>query len=291
MAQHIKGTGVALVTPFTQSGKIDFPALEKIVKKVSSGGVDFLVVLGTTSESPTLTNEEKQAVIHAVVGYNTKRLPIVCGVGGNDTADVVNQLKTLDLHGIYAILSVAPYYNRPTQAGLYAHFKEVAAATKLPIVLYNVPSRTGCNILPETVCKLAHDCKNIVVIKEASGNILQCMELMRTKPASLHVLSGDDHLILPQMVLGMEGIISVAANCFPSEITDLINLSIVGKYDKARKLMYKLLPALDLMFAEGNPPGIKCFLHHKGVCENVLRLPMVPVSAATEEKIVAYLKG
>ena len=288
MPQTIKGTGVALVTPFSTDGKVDFTALEKLVKNVSAA-VDFLVVLGTTAESPTLSQEEKQAVIHAVVSFNTKKLPVVCGVGGNNTAEVVHQLQSLDLKGVKAILSVAPYYNKPSQTGLYAHFKEVANATRLPVILYNVPGRTGSNILPETVCRLAHDCKNIVAIKEASGNIPQCMELLRIKPASLHVLSGDDNLILSQMVLGMEGIISVAANSFPVEMTELINLTIVGKYDKARKLMYKLLPAIDLMFAEGNPAGIKCFLNIQGICENEFRLPIVPVSDATREKIINYL--
>jgi 4-hydroxy-tetrahydrodipicolinate synthase len=285
MPQMIKGTGVALITPFRQNGSIDDKALENLVKHVTAGGVDFLVVLGTTAESPTLTAEEKQEVIHAVIHANSRKLPIVCGVGGNNTAEVVHALRTMDLKGIHAILSVAPYYNKPSQAGLYAHFKEVAAATKLPVVLYNVPGRTGSNILPETVCRLAKDCKNIVAIKEASGNMVQFMELMRTKPSTLHVLSGDDNLILPQMVIGMEGIISVAANAYPKEMTELVNLSIVGKYDKARKLMYKLLPAIDLMFVEGNPSGIKCFLKFQRICENVLRLPLVPVSAATEARI------
>ncbi len=291
MAQQIKGTGVALVTPFTAEGRVDFQALEKLVTKVSDGGIDFLVVLGTTAESPTLTVEEKQEVIHAVLHYNVRRLPVVCGVGGNSTQEVVHQLKTLDLRGIHAILSVAPYYNKPTQAGLFAHFKEIASATRLPIILYNVPGRTGSNILPETVCRLAKDHRNIVAIKEASGNLAQCMELIRTKPSSLHVLSGDDNLIISQMAVGMEGIISVAANSFPAEMAEIVNLTIVNKYDKARKVFYKLLPAIDLMFVEGNPGGIKCFLKHQGICENTLRLPLVPVSAATEEKIITYLKG
>lgn len=289
MAINLKGTGVALVTPFHKDGSIDFPALDKLVHHVSSGGVDFLVVMGTTAESPTLSTGEKQEVLAAVIKANTKKLPVVLGIGGNNTLEVVHTIRTTNLTGVSALLSVAPYYNKPSQEGLYAHFKAIAASTKLPIILYNVPGRTGSNILPETIIRLAKDCRNINAVKEASGNIVQCMELLRTKPANLVVLSGDDNLILAQMVLGMEGIISVAANSFPKEMTNLINLTIAGKYDKAQKILYQFLPAIDLMFAEGNPSGIKCFLSHQGICQNSLRLPLVPVSEATDKKVAAML--
>jgi len=288
--QKLKGTGVALVTPFHRNGSIDFPALERLVHNVIKGGVDFLVALGTTAETPTLTITEKQEVLNAIINYCDGKIPIVCGVGGNNTEEVVHQLKTFGLHGVDAILSVAPYYNKPSQEGMYQHFKAVAAATNKPVILYNVPGRTGSNLLPATVLRLATDCNNITAIKEASGNIVQCMELLQNKSEGFTVLSGDDNLVLAQMAIGMEGIISVAANCFTKDMTDLINLAIVGKFDKARKVHYKLLNGIDLLFAEGNPSGVKCVLKQQGVCENYLRLPMTPVSEATSKKIAAFLK-
>jgi len=287
----IKGTGVALVTPFHKDGSVDYVALSRLVEGTIKGGVDFLVALGTTAESPTLTLEEKQKVLETVVTQNEGRLPVVCGIGGNDTAEVVHLFQEFDLNGVDAILSVAPYYNRPSQEGLYQHFKAIAEATFKPIILYNVPGRTGSNILPSTVLRLAADCPNITSIKEASGNIVQCMELLQNKPENFTVLSGDDNLVLAQMAIGMEGIISVAANCFPKEMSELINLCMAGKYEKARKIHYKLLPGIDLLFAEGNPPGVKCVLHHQGACANVFRLPVVPVSEGLDRKIAEYLKN
>ncbi len=289
--QHLKGTGVALVTPFQKNGSIDYPALEKLVGHVIKGGVDFIVALGTTAETPTLTQSEKKDVLAAISRFNDGQLPLVCGIGGNSTEEVVHQLMELDLRGVDAILSVTPYYNRPTQEGLYQHFKAVATATNKPIILYNVPGRTGCNILPATVLRLAADFSNIVAIKEASGNMVQCMELVQNKPEHFTVLSGDDNLSIAQMAIGMEGIISVAANYFTKEMTDIINLSIVGKFDKARKVFYKLLPGIDLLFVEGNPAGIKCALKQVGICEQYLRLPLVPVSEPTAKKIAQFTKG
>ncbi len=288
--QQLKGTGVALVTPFLKNGNIDFPALEKLVSNVIRGGVDFLVALGTTAETPTLTAEEKQTVLSSIVKYGDGKVPVVCGIGGNNTEEVIHQLKSFDLRGVDAILSVAPYYNRPSQEGIYLHFKAVAAATNKPIILYNVPARTGCNILPATVLRLAADCKNIIGVKEASGNMVQCMELLQQKPDGFTVLSGDDNLVLAQMAIGMEGIISVAANCFTKEMTDMINLAIVGKFDKARKVHYKMLTGIDLLFADGNPPGVKYVLSQQGVCLNVLRLPLTTVSETTAKKLTAFLK-
>jgi 4-hydroxy-tetrahydrodipicolinate synthase len=289
--QQLKGTGVALVTPFQKNGSIDYPALEKLVKNVIKGGVDFLVALGTTAETPTLAAEEKQAILSAIVKYCDGKVPVVCGVGGNNTDEVIHQLKSMNLQGVDAILSVAPYYNKPSQEGLYQHFKAVAAATNKHIILYNVPGRTGSNLQPATVVRLAHDCKNIIGIKEASGSIVQNMELLRTKPDNFTVLSGDDNLVLAQMAIGMEGIISVAANCFTKDMTDMINLAIVGKFDKARKIHYKLLQGLDLLFVEGNPPGVKYVLSKQGTCNNIFRLPVVPVSETTSKKIDTFLKG
>jgi 4-hydroxy-tetrahydrodipicolinate synthase len=285
-----KGTGVALVTPFKKDGSVDYPALEKLVNHVIRNGVDFLVALGTTAETPTLTNDEKQAILTAIVGYCGGRMPVVCGMGGNNTEELIHSLKTFDLNGVAAILSVAPYYNRPSQEGLYQHFKAVAAATNLPVILYNVPGRTGSNLLPATVLRLAADCENIIAIKEASGSIVQCMELLQSKPEGFTVLSGDDNLVMAQIAIGMDGVISVAANCFTKDFTDIINLSLAGKFDKARKIHYKLLNGIDLLFAEGNPPGVKAVLSNMGICENVLRLPMVPVSGATGMKIEEFIE-
>ena len=290
MANQLKGTGVALITPFSKNGSVDFSALEKLVDHVIKGGVDFVVALGTTAETPTLSLVEKQEILNAVISYCDGKVPVVCGMGGNNTEELVEQLKTFELRGVAAILSVTPYYNRPSQEGLYQHFKAVAAATNKPIILYNVPGRTGGNILPATVLRLAADCKNIVGIKEASGNIVQCMELLQNKPDGFTVLSGDDNLVLAQMALGMEGVISVAANCFTKDMTDMINLAIVGKFEKARKVMYKLLPGIDLLFAEGNPAGVKSALKQLDICENVLRLPLVPVTEPVAKKIGQFRK-
>lgn len=288
--QHLKGTGVALITPFQKDGKIDYPALESLVSHVIKGGVDFVVALGTTAETPTLSTQEKQEVLSAIVKYGQGKLPVVCGLGGNNTDEILHQLRELDMKGVDAILSVTPYYNKPSQEGLYQHYRAIATATNKPIILYNVPGRTGCNMLPATAIRLANEFKNIVAMKEASGNMAQCMELIRDKPDDFTVLSGDDNLALAQMAIGMEGIISVAANCFTKEMTDIINLAIVGKFDKARKTFYRILPGIDLLFAEGNPAGVKCVLKHMGLCEQYLRLPLVPVSEPTQRKITDFLK-
>jgi 4-hydroxy-tetrahydrodipicolinate synthase len=288
--QHLKGTGVALVTPFQSNGAVDYPALENLITHVIKGGVDFVVALGTTAETPTLSKKEKQEVLAAVVKACDGKLPVVCGLGGNNTEELLEQLSEMDLHGVDAILSVTPYYNKPSQEGLYQHYKAVANATNKPIILYNVPGRTGCNILPATVIRLANDFKNIIAIKEASGNLVQCMELIQNKPDNFTVLSGDDNLAVAQMAIGMEGIISVAANCFTKEMTDVINLAIVGKFDKARKTFYKILPGIDLLFAEGNPAGVKNVLAQMGICEQHLRLPLVPVSEPTANKIAEFMK-
>ena len=289
--QKLTGTGVALITPFQKNGKVDFLALEKLVAHVIKGGVDFLVALGTTAETPTLTSAEKQEILTAIVTYGGGKVSVVCGIGGNNTQEVVHQLKEMDLHGVDAILSVAPYYNKPSQEGMYLHFKAIASATNKPIILYNVPGRTGSNLLPATIIRLATDCSNIVAVKEASGNMEQCLELLQTKPEDFTVLSGDDNLVVAQMAIGMEGIISVAANCFTKEMTDVVNLALVNKFDKARKIHYKILPGIELLFAEGNPAGVKATLKQMGLCENILRLPLAPVGETAAKKITQFLKG
>ncbi len=289
MKKQFKGTGVALVTPFKKDSSIDFIALQKLVNHVIAGGVDFIVALGTTAETVTLTNEEKHEVLTAIVTFTNNRVPIVCGIGGNNTTEVVHQIKTNNLNGVSAILSVAPYYNKPSQEGMYQHFKAIAAASHLPIILYNVPGRTSSNLLPATVLRLALDFKNIIGIKEASGNIVQCMELLMQKPDDFIVLSGDDNLIVPQMAIGMDGIISVAANCYTKQMTEIINLLSTEKYEEAKKLFYNLLPGIDLLFVEGNPAGVKCALSYINICENIFRLPIVPVSKNTDEKTKLFI--
>ncbi len=288
---QLKGTGVALVTPFQMNGKVDFPALGKLVDNVINGGVDFLVALGTTAETPTLTIDEKKAILKSVITHCNGRVPVVCGIGGNNTEEVIHHLHDFDLKDVAAILSVSPYYNKPSQEGIYQHFKAVAKETDKPIILYNVPGRTGSNILPATVLRLAADCPNIIAVKEASGNIVQCMELLQNMPEGFAVLSGDDNLVLAQMAIGMDGVISVAANCFAKDFTDMVNLAMVNKFDKARKIHYKLLTGLDLLFVDGNPPGVKYVLSQQGVCNNIFRLPVVPVSDATAHKINTFLKA
>ena len=288
--QKFRGTGVALITPFQKNGKVDFPALQNLVASVIKGGVDFLVALGTTAETPTLSSTEKQEVLSAIIQYNAGKVPVVCGIGGNNTQEVVQQLKEMNLQGVDAILSVAPYYNKPSQEGMYLHFKTIATATNKAIILYNVPGRTGSNLLPATVIRLAEECGNIIAIKEASGTMDQCLELISTKPDHFIVLSGDDNLIIAQMAIGMEGIISVAAKCFTKDMCDAVNLAMVNKFDKARKVHYKILPGINLLFAEGNPAGVKETLKQMDLCENILRLPLAPVGEHTAKKIAAFVK-
>lgn len=285
MAHLFHGTGVALVTPFKQDTTIDYNALGKLIEHVIDGGVNFLVALGTTAETPTLTPEEKKEVLASILAYNAGRVPVVCGIGGNDTAAVVEALKTCDLSDIAGILSVVPYYNKPTQEGIYQHFKTIASNTEKPIILYNVPGRTGSSMSAATTLKLASEFSHIVAVKEASGNMSQCMDLVQGKPAHFTVLSGDDDLVVPQIAIGMEGVISVAANCFTHDFTTMVNAALAQDYTLARQLHYKLLDAIRLLFTEGNPAGVKCVLHEMELGENHLRLPLVPVSRSAAEQI------
>jgi len=291
MNNKFQGTGVALVTPFTKDGAIDYPALAKLVEHVIENKVDFLVALGTTAETPTLSTEEKQAVLRFIIQQNNKRVPLVCGAGGNNTAAVIQQLQTWDWNGVDGLLSVVPYYNKPTQEGIYQHFKAIASATPLPIILYNVPGRTVTNMLPATTLRLAQEFKHIVAVKEASGNMAQCMELVQGATADFAVLSGDDDLVLPQMAIGMHGVISVAANCFTKDFSQMVLLARQGQFEAAKGLHYRLLKGINLLFAEGNPAGVKCVLQEMGIMQDTLRLPLVNVSAATQTQIQDYLKS
>lgn len=285
-----RGTGVALVTPFTRNGHVDFKGLAKLIEHVINGGVDYLVALGTTAETPTLSNDEKKEVLISVLNHAKGRVPVVCGMGGNNTQEVLDCIESYPLEGVAGLLSVAPYYNKPSQEGIYQHFKAISKATKLPIILYNVPGRTVTNILPQTVVRIAKACPNVVAIKEASGNLVQCMELIGSKPEGFVVLSGDDNLVVPQIAVGMEGVISVAANCYTRVFTSMVNAALRNDFDAACELHYKLLPGIDLLFAEGNPTGVKYVLGEMGIVRNVLRLPLVAASEGLSGRIGEYLK-
>ena len=287
MSHMFRGTGVALVTPFKNDTSVDFPALEKLIDYVIDHGVNYLVALGTTAETPTLTAKEKKEVLTFILEKTKDRVPVVCGIGGNNTQEVLEQLKEYDLGKVAGILSVAPYYNKPSQEGIYQHFKAIATATDKPIILYNVPGRTVTNILPATALRLANEFRNVVAIKEASGNMAQCMDLVQGRPDHFAVLSGDDDLVVPQVAIGFEGVISVAANCYTRDFTTMVNEALEGHYDNARKLHYQLLANTRLLFAEGNPTGVKYVLSKMGICENVLRLPLVPASDTLRKDIDA----
>lgn len=287
MSHIFRGTGVALVTPFTNDTSVDFPVLEKLINHVIANGVNYLVALGTTAETPTLTSREKKEILAFIIEKANGRVPVVCGIGGNNTAEVMAQLNEYDLNHVAGILSVAPYYNKPSQEGIYQHFKAIASATDKPIILYNVPGRTVTNILPATALRLANGFKNIVAIKEASGNFSQCMDLVKGKPAHFAVLSGDDDLVMPQISIGLEGVISVAANCYTRDFTAMVDWALQGDFYKAQQLHYKLIDAIRLLFAEGNPTGVKYALSKMGIGENVLRLPLVAASEELKKKIDA----
>ncbi len=274
-----KGTGVAIVTPFHKDGSVDYSSLEKLLNHIINGGIDFVVALGTTSEAVTLSNVEKQELMKKVLEITNQRVPVVMGVGGNNTAAVVEQLKSTDFSGISGILSVAPYYNKPNQRGIYAHFAEIAKNSPIPIILYNVPGRTSSNISAETCLTLANDFDNIVAIKEASGDMGQIMEILQNKPEDFSMLSGDDALTFPMMTLGTEGVISVVANAYPAEFSKMVNLLNDQKdLESAKQIHYSLLTFIDLLFADGNPAGIKAALEIMKIMENNLRLPMVAVT-------------
>lgn len=284
------GTGVALVTPFKRYNSVDRAALEKIVDHCIEGGVEYLVVLGTTAESATLTREEKETVKQTVIKANAGRLPLVLGVGGNNTAEVVNELHTTDMSGFDAILSVSPYYNKPTQEGIYQHFKAVAEASSLPVILYNVPGRTASNMLPQTVLRLARDIDNIIGIKEAAGDIVQAMRLIKEKPEGFLVISGDDMVTLPMVLAGGAGVISVIGQGFPREFTEMVRYGLDGNATEAYRLHYKLMDAIDMIFEQGNPAGIKSVFRALALADDVLRLPLVKVDRDLEQRIAGFVE-
>ena len=285
MKEHFSGTGVALVTPFMENGSVDFAAVAKVVDRVVEGGVDYIVVLGTTGETPTLTTDERKALIRFVRDRVGGRTGLVVGVGGNCTREVVATLKTWDLSGYDAILSVNPYYNKPNQEGLYQHFKAVAEASPLPVILYNIPGRTGVNMSPETIARLATDCKNIIGVKEASGNLEQMERVRSLAPADFLLISGDDGLTVEVIKRGGVGVISVLANIYPAETVQIVNLALEGDFEGATCLIERAEPFIASLFEEGNPVGIKCALAVKGICRDTMRLPLVAGSEALRSKM------
>ena len=277
--------GVALITPFNEDETIDFPALARLVEYQIQNGIDYLVVLGTTAETPTLTEEEKARVRSFVIEKVAGRVPIVMGLGGNNTRAIVDSLKTQNFDGVDAILSVVPYYNKPSQEGIYQHYKAIAQATKLPVILYNVPGRTGVNMTAGTTLRLARDFDNIVAIKEASGNITQMDDIIKNKPADFMVISGDDGITFPLITLGAVGVISVIGNAFPREFSRMVRLALNGDYASALTIHHRFTELFSLLFVDGNPAGVKCLLHAMGYIQNQLRLPLVPTRITTYEKI------
>jgi 4-hydroxy-tetrahydrodipicolinate synthase len=291
MNNHIfRGTGVAIVTPFDKDGQVDYKALEKLLNHIIDGGVDFIVSMGTTSEAATLTETEKKQVLSEVIRVVNKRKPIVLGIGGNNTARVVETLRNSDFEHIDGILSVAPYYNKPNQRGLYAHFSEVAKNSPVPVILYNVPGRTSSNIAAETTLQLARDFDNIVAVKEASGNFGQIMQIVKNKPEHFSVLSGADALTLPLISIGVEGVISVVANAFPKHFSKMVQLSLKGNFTEARRIHYDLTDIINQLFADGNPAGIKKALSILNITEENLRLPLVKVNETVAEKITELIR-
>lgn len=280
--KKFKGTGVAVITPFKKDKSIDFESFGNILDFLIKGCIDYIVALGTTGESATMNMEEKRQVIEFVTRYVNARIPVVVGIGGNNTAQVVENINATKLEKVDGILSVAPYYNKPQQAGLYAHYKTIAEASPVPVIVYNVPGRTGVNIAAETTLKLASDFENIVAVKEASGSLPQIMEIVKSKTEGFTVLSGDDNLTLTIMAVGGEGAISVVANAFPTEYSAMVNAALAGNYTDAQKNHYWLFDAMKAFFADGNPAGIKAAMATKGLCENQLRLPLVPVKNEVE---------
>lgn len=291
MAQNVfKGLGIALITPFKADHSVDFDALKRLVEYQIQNGADFFCILATTGETPCLTVEEKVQIKNLVVELNQGRLPILMGCGGNNTAAIVEEVKNTDWRGIDGLLSVCPYYNKPSQEGLYQHFKAIAEASPLPVVLYNVPGRTGINLKAETTVRLANDCPNIVGIKEASGSLEQVDEIIKNKPARFDVISGDDALTFPMIASGAAGVISVIGNALPKEFSRMIRYEFKGEYEPARKIHHRFTELYSLLFVDGNPAGVKALLHEMGFIENELRLPLVPTRITTMKKMAAILK-
>lgn len=285
------GTGVALITPFKSDFSVDVEGLKKVVNFNIENGIDYLVVLGTTAETATLSKSEKELVIKTIITANNGRIPLVLGIGSNNTQEVINEMQQRDLSAFTAILSVSPYYNKPTQEGIYQHFAAIAKAAPLPVILYNVPGRTATNMLPETVIRLANDFDKIVAIKEAAGDIVQAMKLISGCPKEFLVISGDDMITLPMVLAGGAGVISVIGEGFPKEFSKMVQLGLEGKVEEAYKIHYKIAPSIDYIFAEGNPAGIKAVFKALGICDDTVRLPLVNVSDGLRSKIDAFVKS
>jgi 4-hydroxy-tetrahydrodipicolinate synthase len=283
--KKLKGTGVAIVTPFKNDSSIDFAAFGRVVKHVIDGGVNYIVAMGTTGEAPTLSKDEKKAIICYILEAIDNRVPLVVGIGGNNTQEIINQVRNIDLSGVDAILSVAPYYNKPSQKGLFQHFKAIATWSPVPVIIYNVPGRTGCNISADTCLQLAHECENIVGVKEASGNFEQIMKIIKGKPENFLVISGDDMNTLPIIASGGAGVISVIANAFPAEWSEMVNQCLKSNFKAAREIQFRFLEMIELLFIDGSPGGVKAMLNVLDLCENNLRLPLVPVGRQIYSRI------
>ena len=290
LRKKFTGTGIAIVTPFHEEGRIDWKSFKKLIEFWIEGKVEYLVVLGTTGESATVHGQEKQEVFSFVSETVNGRLALVAGIGGNDTAEVIEGFKEFDLKGYDAILSVAPYYNKPNQEGLFQHYKALDAATPLPIIMYNVPSRTGMNVTADTQLRIARECSNIFATKEASGNFEQINQIIKYKPADFLVISGDDPITLPMMACGAEGLISVVANAYPRDYSDMVRLCLAGKFSDAQTLHYKYTDIIASMFVEGSPSGVKAYLSEMGLCENTFRLPVHKVSDKLHQRIRELMK-
>ena len=283
--KRFKGTGVAIITPFRNDTSVDFTSFTKVVNHVISGGVDYIVAMGTTGEASTLNRDEKKAIICFIQEVIDGRVPLVVGIGGNNTHELVNQIKGFDLSGVDGILSVAPYYNKPTQRGLFQHFKTISSCSPVPVIIYNVPGRTGCNISAETTLQLALECDNIIAIKEASGNMEQIMRILKDKPENFNLISGDDMNALPVIAAGGAGVISVIANAYPQQWSEMINHSLKSNFKAAREIQYKFLEMIELLFIDGSPAGVKAIMSIMNLCQNTLRLPLVPVSRTIYSRI------
>jgi len=286
----LKGTGVAIVSPFKKSGAVDFNAYEKVMNHIITGGCEFIVVLGTTGESPTLSKQEKKELIKFSVEKNAGRVPLVVGIGGNNTSEIIDSIHDTSFEGVDAVLSVSPYYNKPQQEGIFRHFKLISEESPVPVILYTVPGRTGSNISASTTIRLAGECKNIIGIKEASGNIDQISQVLKNRPEGFLVLSGDDAITLSLLALGADGVISVVANVFPKEFSDMVRFGLKGDFRKAREIHFRLLDFMNALFADGSPAGIKAALEIKKLAGNFLRLPLVQVNNDTYSLINKLIK-
>lgn len=289
LINKLTGTGVAIITPFKTNKEVDYDSLAKLIEFLIKNKVEYIVSLGTTGETPTLSKKEKQEIVKFTAEKINARIPMVIGIGGNNTAAIIDSFSDFSFDKITAVLSSSPNYNKPSQEGIFQHYKAIAAASPLPVILYNVPGRTGSNITAETTLRLANECKNIQGIKEASGNMVQCMHILKNKPDDFLFVSGDDHISLPLIACGAKGVISVAANSFPKDFSDMVRFALKNDFSNAQKLHYKLLEAYDLLFVENNPAGVKAFLYELKLIENELRLPLVPLSASFHQKVKDFV--